>query len=1134
MTQSGGALPYRGSFLEPWQQLNVVTETWPIEPGQRVFAVVTTNNWATTQEYEFSFQQNINNNSRWTLNLGPWTQGSQVQFYIRGTKTGQANALFDNNNSANFGIYQRPAPKYRSGAILQWFATDYKTIMARLPEVVEAGYSAIYLPSPVKGGVGGFSAGYDPVDRFDLGDRLQKNTVRTNFGTTQELQELIRVAKRFGLEVYCDLVINHNANRANHPINQYPDMIPEDFHIKSSADTSNTEINFNNESAFTFGMLNHDLVGLTDIAPEDGNNTQTGAFTLPAYASNNVWGKPSFVRQPTVPQLYPSNTPVAEDVREFLERWVKWLSGSIGFDGYRIDAVKHMPPGYFGWAPDQAASQGFSKGNLFPNVLSAYSNTYLFGEIYSSNSYELREYAKTGTNLLDFPMFFNLKNVMSSNGFGDLSAALASGYGSDPATGLFYQQGGLSPDLGVTFAQSHDDGPPTSSNLSYAFILGRPGRAKVYYDGNNIQPGNWSNFPKPGRFDALGNGGDTVTKLVNANSRFGRGYTVNRYTTSNCYVFERQVNGRGVMIVGLNSRGDNSSQTVTFNSGFTPGVILEDLSGQRPNVTVGASGSVTLTIPSNYSATEANNGKGYVMYAPKTPKPVTGSGVTAFQQIGTRMTPVAFGTNSMPAGQYSTSRTFSSATVTSNTLTLRLRVDSASGAVVRINNGMALPGKPPLSNTPEGLSDGCIPMDNLGGGVFEISNMDISALPDGLNLFKIRAYADTGSDPGAFTDFNTFIYINRGLGTKVVINGDLAEFPSSPLSTQFRNPSSNANRIDGLYAMNDDRYVYLGLAGRVDGNEGLVNGMGLAIDIDGSGAGVRDLSTLNDDSGPATRLISNTRITLPPGMAADYMVGAFRNSSMEQVPEAPFAGGLVTPFTFGAQAGLYKINSSNLRVLNPLSASLVTDIRANKTDPAKGVEIAIPIRTLFSGTLTSGTGMNLVAWLGSTGESNSFLASTDPLRGTLGGRPAPSAWLSNQFLPSQSNIASDPGTSAVSLLSSARFNLSFATASNAFGLSASTPVLDATSGQYSMSVVLTNNGATSITGPISLRMSLPSGVVLVNKTDSSLTSAGKVYQTASVPSVAAGATVRFDLKFTAPNAAAITPTYEVMTGPGVL
>lgn len=1137
ISQSGGQLPYRGAFLEPWQRLDITTETWPINTGQRVVAVVTTNNWQSSQEFEFSFQQNVGNNSRWRLQLPSFVPGSQVNFYIRATRTGQPNPIFDSNAGANFSFLQRMAPPLSNGPILQWFDTDYRTMLRRLPEVIEAGYSALYVPAPSKASGGGFSAGYDPVDRFDLGDRLQKGGVRTRFGTTQELQELIRVAKRLGLQVYCDLVTNHNANRSGHPISQYPDMIPEDFHIRSSADTGNNEINFNTESAFSFGMLNHELVGLVDIAHEDGNNTRTGAFNLPSWASMNVWGKPSFVRNATVPQLYPNNTPVSEDVREYLDRWVRWLAGTIGFDGFRIDAVKHTPPGYFGWAPDQAAAQGFSNGNLIPRTYSLFPNTFFFGEVFSTNNYELREYAKTGMNLLDFPLNFNMKSLFNQNGFGDLGS-LGGGYVSDPATGLFFQQGGLSPDVGVSFVQSHDEGPPTSNNIAHAFMLGRAGRAKIYYDGNNIQPGNWTNFPRPGRFDALGNGSDLLTRLVNASSRFGRGYFVNRWQTQDLYVFERQVNGRGVMLVGLNDRGVQGLDTVTVQTAFSPGTVLVDYSGNRPDVTVDSNSRVTISVPTNHSATEANNGRGYVMYAPRTAEAVPGVEPVEVQEqdpaLG-RLRTLPFQTVSTPAGTYSSPRSFRAVTITQDRINLRVRTDAVGhSALVRFNNGVAIPGFNRNSNTPEGLSDGFIPMTKSSNGVFSLNNVDLRGLEDGLHIAKVRVFSDTGSDPGAYRDFNLFFYVRRGLQGVAQVDGDLADV-STVLATQSRNPSSNLNRLDSMHATNDDRYLYIGLAGRVDPTEGFTNGVGLAMDLDGP-AGVRNLATVNDDSGPAARLVSNTRINLPVGFGADYLVGVFRNTSATSSPEAPFAGGIATPFPVGASASAFRVNAGNLQVLNPIRSAIATQIRANRTDPARGIEIAIPLTEIFGNALPPNPGVSLVAWLGTTGEKSTFLPISDPNRAALGGRPAAESFVTNQFLPSQSAVVNDPGTGSVTLATSARFDLLFASPANSNShLITPGPIALVPGGTtFRQTVEVRNTGATTWNGPLSLRLQLPAGVTLANRTGMSLIQSGRPYITLGARTVPPNGTAQFRLEYIVTGDVTITPAFELFVGRGAL
>ncbi len=59
-----------------------------------------------------------------------------------------------------------------------------------MPELAEAGYDSIWLPPPTKGS-GGLSVGYDLWDRFDLGSKDQRGSVRTRYGTEAELLRLI-------------------------------------------------------------------------------------------------------------------------------------------------------------------------------------------------------------------------------------------------------------------------------------------------------------------------------------------------------------------------------------------------------------------------------------------------------------------------------------------------------------------------------------------------------------------------------------------------------------------------------------------------------------------------------------------------------------------------------------------------------------------------------------------------------------------------------------------------------------------------------------------------------------------------------------------------------------------------------
>ncbi|MDW8052766.1 MAG: alpha-amylase family glycosyl hydrolase [Armatimonadota bacterium] len=1124
-------LPSRLGMLDPGQLLTVTTQTHPIALGQSVQLVLTTDDWLTTREYDFSFDFNIGNNTQWYVVLPPFPPGTYVQFYIR-ARHANGTVVVDNNGGANYSVWVRYAPRYRETPILQWFQTDYRTIMQRLPEVVQAGYGAIYLPSPVKAGGGGFSTGYNPFDLFDLGDRFQKGTVRTQYGTTQELIELVRLAQRLGLEVYCDLVTNHADNRASTAIDRYPGVIPEDFHIRSTADPTNNEVDFNNAPPFGFGTLNYDVVGLADYAHEDGNNTRIGAFNLPAYAQFNAFDKPSFIRHPRNPHYYPNGQPYAEDVRQYLKRWGWFLTSVIGFDGYRIDAARHTPPGFFGRTPQQPGGT-VSEGDLLPYLYTLKPSLYVFGEVYSGNHYELREYAKTGMNLLDFPLFFMAKSLFNANGFGDIGAALSNSIGADPGTGLPYELGGLARHLGVGFVQSHDEGPPRSNNLAYAWLLTRPGRPMVYYDGNNIEPNNWSHFPRPGRYNALGNGDDSLLRLLDVRKRFARGDLVNRWVSNDLYIYERQVNGHSLLLVGLNDRGDLTPLTATVQTNFPPGTVLVDYSGQRPPVVVGSDGRVTITVPPNSAPGNDNNAYGYVLYAPRTPQPIPSiRPVRLFDaQSGAEY---VFQTIPTPGGRFASGRSFEAATVTNDRLTVRVRTDATGvSALLKLNNGVPIGDLQPLQNTPEGLADGFIPMTRLANGEFELRNLDLRNLPQGLHVLQVRVFADTGNRPGLFTDFYAFFYLRRP-ETRFVVDGDLSDL-GAPLATQTRTPASVNNRLDALYVRNDHKYLYIGVAGRVDPAENLTNGVALYIDVDyGQGTGLHQLSQIGDDSGPATRLLSSRRLTPPVGFGAEFAVGVFRHKGLHSAPEANFVGDAVVPPLVGAEAGVYRINPNRLDWLQGVPARIVWRPRNAPTDPPTGLEIAIPLSVLFEGRKATHP-IGLFAALLTTGETGAILSAYDSRRATLGARPPYNSYLTNQLLPPQPHIVNDPGYSSISLQTVATYTLqAMPLLSAGYRLHLDPMRYDPRANAYRLRGRLVNISGQSIEAPIALVATLPTGVEWLNRTGESILRQGVAYQILTENDLPPAGVLHFELLLRSSRPLSRPPKLEVRAGVGAL
>jgi len=71
-------------------------------------------------------------------------------------------------------------------------------------------FTALWLP-PASKAASWNSMGYDPYDFYDLGEFNQKGRRETWFGSKERLLSLINEAHANQLQVYADVVINHNS-----------------------------------------------------------------------------------------------------------------------------------------------------------------------------------------------------------------------------------------------------------------------------------------------------------------------------------------------------------------------------------------------------------------------------------------------------------------------------------------------------------------------------------------------------------------------------------------------------------------------------------------------------------------------------------------------------------------------------------------------------------------------------------------------------------------------------------------------------------------------------------------------------------------------------------------------------------
>ncbi|MCC7073452.1 MAG: hypothetical protein IT383_19225 [Deltaproteobacteria bacterium] len=393
---------------------------------------------------------------------------------------------------------------------------------------------------------------------------------------------------------------------------------------------------------FEFQVSNWTLVGLHDFCT-DQFETSSGARGIDGTCSITGTELPSYVRDGARPETYQyqdPTTPYAEDVRQYLMRWIRWLMLETQADGFRLDAIKHVWPNFYraDFAGDEIAFvkviqdtyddlHGFNDADDTDLV----DDAAVFGEDFTGSCDALAPYINTGMRALDFPLFFNLGELMSGGDIRKFSGAQA-GSCSNPALGAFM---GLNRKSGVAFAQSHDEcqkneSPDTSSSsgsfsrcfpsgggrpdLVYAYVLTRDADAAVFFDGNR-----WTSqsFVRSGRPDGLVEvaGGATlaaVPTLVSAARRMARGSTLNVWVSSSNsdgYVYERQVNGAATGLVVLSDAayelgwGDGSTTESFIFTTFPPGTELCELTG---NALAWAQGCYQVLDPAALGAGEAS------------------------------------------------------------------------------------------------------------------------------------------------------------------------------------------------------------------------------------------------------------------------------------------------------------------------------------------------------------------------------------------------------------------------------------------------------------------------------------------------------------------------------------------------
>ncbi len=692
-------------------------------------------------------------------------------------------------------------------AILQVFESTWQNTESRAADAFIAGYGGLWVPPPGKAETGGFSVGYDQYDRFDLGTWNDK----TLYGTERSVRSMNQTWQRFGGRVYADLVWNHNG---------FADLGTPGFAASGGyagfALTLDNAIDGDFHSGFAGGVNEGRLSGLIDIDHETNfqfirNPVDAGdSRNLPA--GTQFWnGKIANVPDASNRRFYASQsgpfrdlydpktnqsfrvydfrgdgseindgTPVTENATGYLMRNAQWYVQDVGFDGFRLDAAKHMEP----WVLEylDRAVYGANPRKLLDGSTD---HVFSFGEVLDGNKSLLQQYTRKdidpqqpnriggNRDALDFPLHFALKGNLSNNGFANDWRNIVNA--------SFDANDGLANDgsQGVAFDASHDDNGADLGNVANAYLSMRPGNWVVYH--NAEQFGTNRDFPKDGRGDALGGlYGDTVTTLVGIRNTHGRGDYREAWIDKETLVYARE----GSAIVGLSNRLDGGYDTRIVDSGFGAGTRLVELTGNANDsnvdpfndipdfVTVQDNGQVAIRIPRNVAADGDRHDNGFVIYGLPTP--------VGTMSIGGASGVIEGGTAT--AATNGTTRIADYTVVTGDTFTVQLdttpyvfsdgqRDFQADGdnALLKINGGIDVnnngivdivnPGS--VAYGFESFATKSSPLALGGDGQFR-QTVDTSLLPEGVNFIEARAFRQRGDGgPAVYSPFKEVIYVDR-------------------------------------------------------------------------------------------------------------------------------------------------------------------------------------------------------------------------------------------------------------------------------------------------------------------------------------------------------------------------------------
>jgi alpha-amylase len=391
-----------------------------------------------------------------------------------------------------------------------------------------------------------------------------------NFGTYQELKELVETAHENDIRILMDIVMNHTG-----PVTEQDPVWPNSW-VRTSPQCTYKDY----ESTVNCTLLKN----LPDIKTENNENVE-----LPETLVNKWKSEGRLEIELAEIDVFFTKTRLKRSPKNYIIKWLTDYVRELGIDGYRVDTVKHIKEDTWNTLAEQARLAFAEWKSKNQDKILDNNEFFMLGELYDYRIDEKRFY-DFGDRRVDYFArgFDNMINFQFKHDANQLDyEKLFSKYNKALHTSLIGK--------GITnYISSYDDNKPFDKNRSKTYesatkLLLTPGISQIYYGDEIARPlvieetdenvALKSNMD----WDAINN--KETKALLDHWQKLGKfrknhpavGAGKHKMISQKPYVFSRKYHKNGIsdkVVIGLDF--PIGEKIININSVFPEGTILID------------------------------------------------------------------------------------------------------------------------------------------------------------------------------------------------------------------------------------------------------------------------------------------------------------------------------------------------------------------------------------------------------------------------------------------------------------------------------------------------------------------------------------------------------------------------------